>query len=176
MAKNVEPNAAQTAITTPETPKTAGRVFSQNVKKIHDLYKLGVSDMLKNTAQDGNVPEYLKVEHCHFFHTFTSDGAAQNTSSTIGGHFHVMEIVTPATDSSPAVYKCSPPMRWGIVKDRYKRKVREMVPANIDDEHTHEVQYIKSDELILRTKNVEAAKMHASEQAKYDKTLPGVQG
>lgn len=181
MAKKDQADEAQTPILNPHTttatePPKGQRVFSRQVKKIHDLYKLMVANMRKNVALEGSNPEFQTVEHCHFFHTFTSDGQAQNTSSTIGGHFHVMEVVTPATDTTPAVYKCSPPMRWGVVKDKYKRKVREMVPANLDDDHTHDVQYIKSDELVLRTKNTEAVKLHAEVGAKYDKTLPGVAG
>ena len=171
------------------TPKPQTRVFghtAQNV--IHDLYKLLVAQMLKNTAQDNQPPNYAPAEHCHFFHTVTSDGKTQNTSSTIGGHFHVMEIVTPEqtvtttdengnqiTETIAAVYKCSPPMAYYAKKNKYGQAVKTLMLANEDDMHTHEVQYWSSEKIQLRQKNFEAAAFHATQMAKFDKSVPGVQ-
>lgn len=174
-----------------EAPKPQGqvRVFGHNAHSvIHDLYKLLVAPMLKNTSQDGQAPNYVPAEHCHFFHTVTSDGKEQNTSSTIGGHFHVMEIVTPeqtfitkdengndVTETIAAVYKCSAPMAYFAKKNRYGQVVKTLMLANEDDMHTHEIQYIKSEKIPQRVKNFEAAAFHANQMAKFDKTVPGVQ-
>lgn len=162
---------------TPQAPikRTDGRVYGTQTQKIHDLYKLRVEAMKKNIAQDQQIPVWVPAEHCHFFHTFTSDGVEQNTSSTIGGHFHVMEIVTPATEDTPAVYKCSPAMKWAMVKGKYGQKTRQMVIANPEDTHTHEIEYLRSEKMELRKKNFEAAAFHAQQMAKFDKTVPGVQ-
>lgn len=121
------------------------------------------------------MPSYINAEHCHFFHTITSDGKEQNTSSTIGGHFHVMEILTPATENTAAVYKSSPPMAYYAKKNKYGIAVKTLMLFNDDDMHTHDVQYIKSEKIQLRQKNFEAAAHHATTMARFDRTVPGVQ-
>jgi hypothetical protein len=151
------------------------RNFKRTQKLIHDLYKLHVAPALKNMAWDGTV-NYQKVEHCHFFHSIDSKGIPQNTSASICGHFHVMEIVEPATETTPAVYKCSPPMQWVRSRNRMNGKwEKKLQLANRDDTHTHEVQYLDSHEHVPAKLNPEFIKLQ-QEVATPPPSVPGIEG
>jgi len=166
---------AQKKITTPQ------RVYKSQSEKIHDLYKLDVAQAKKDVSWDGN-PTYVTVEHCHFFHSVDAAGNAQSTSTTINGHFHVMELVTPATETEAAVYKCSGPKKWVIKESNGQRKKVMQTALGHDDNgkeidsHTHDVAYIQSQKLIPRKPNMEAAKLQAQISSKFEQTMPGVIG
>ena len=141
--------------------ESAGRVFTGQKKIFHDLYKLSVAKMLKNMSwQPIPADEYTPIEHCHFFHTVDSSGKTQIYSTSVGGHFHIMEIEDQG-DGNPPLVKCvSGPMKLARVKDPHTLKyVKKPVPVNDVDSHTHEVTYLKSDEIALRKLSDEAAKV-----------------
>lgn len=146
--------------TPPELPQQ--RVFAKDRILIHDLYKLNVATMLKNISWT-DVPDHVKIEHCHFFHTIDSDGKVQTTSNAVGGHFHEMEVVP--TSGGVAVVKCGPPMKHGKVKVRGVWK-KTSVPYDDEDNHVHDVQYISSCEIKPRVNNTEALKVISAEAAK----------
>jgi len=140
---------------------------------MHDLYKLEVAPMLRNIAWQSGVTDYVKAEHCHFFHSVNTKGSAQNTSATIGGHFHVLEIIEEDPEGAP-VYKCSPPMKW-VRQNVNGRLEKVIVPSDPNDDHTHEVTYVRSEVFTPRKPNTEAAKLQAME-ANKGAPVPGIVG
>jgi len=151
--------------------KKPTRAFRGSSKVMHDLYKLDVAQMLKNVAIEGQDADFQKVEHCHFYHTVDSKGQAQTLCSPIGGHFHVIEIVTPATAEDPAVLKCSGPLKYVLDPNTKRKKMQAYEDA---DTHTHDVTYISSEEFKPRKINMEAAQYVASVQAREPAPIPGI--
>lgn len=124
--------------------KRAAYNFKKDESKIHSLYKLNAANFKKNTSYT-STPKWEEVEHCHFFHTISSAGTPQTECAPVGGHFHILEVVKPATDNEPAVYKCSGPKRRVRQKDAEGNWVVVIAPANGVDNHTHEVEYKHSE-------------------------------
>lgn len=167
-------------------PKTITRNFKKNNSVMHDLYKLQVAPMMKNMAMDAEdgvevSPEFIKLEHCHIYHTVDSKGQPQTQCSPIGGHFHIIEVVTPGDGENPPVLKCSGPKKY--VRDRITKKKR-IVPYEKDyadhngrtftDDHTHEITYVSSEEFKPRQINMEATKFVAHIQSKEPAPVPGI--
>lgn len=153
--------------------KSKKRQFKRTQEKVHDLYKLTVADALVNQAWDGT-KEYRPTEHVHYYHSIDSKGVPQNTSISVCGHFHVLEVVEAATDDSPAVLKCSPPMKW--VRGRNSRTgqmEKKLALANPDDTHVHDVQYIDSHKFTPAKINPEFVKFQSQEASKVP-TVSGV--
>lgn len=143
--------------------------FQKQAQKIHSLYKLMVSNFVTNKSFTSE-PNWESVEHVHFFHTINSAGQVQTTCAPVGGHFHEMILVTPATETEPAVYKCSGPLK----KVRQKNKMGSWevvsVPVNGVDAHTHEVEYKHSEIWTPPTMNPEFAKLSQMMAAKVVKS------
>lgn len=140
--------------------------FQKSQKKIHSLYKLEVAKFKKNTSYSG-APKWEEVEHCHFFHTIDAAGGPQTECAPVGGHFHVMELVSPGTEDTPPVYRCSPPMKRVRVKNpdtgRFEVKT---VPANGVDNHIHTVTYKHSEIWSPSPVNDEFLKFQAAQARK----------
>lgn len=132
------------------------------------LYKLEVSDFMKNVAIDNEPPRYVETEHVHYFHSHDSSGRKLEHSCAVGGHFHVMKIVPNPKGAHlpPAVVCNSGPMRMVTRKDQYGRKTVVPAPASDVDSHRHETVYLSTSKGKTRTFNAEAAKAIASEQTK----------
>lgn len=173
-----ESEATTTATTPKRTTKKDGpkRVFKRTAEKVHDLFKLVETTFLKNVAWQAGVKDYVKTGHAHWYHTFSSKGVAQTTCSHQGGHFHLMELVTPATGDQPAVYKCSPPVKYAAKKiNGAMQKIT--VPFNDDDQHTHDVSYVSSQVLQESKTNAEAIKYISQLESRVNPPrLAGVDG
>lgn len=150
------------------------RVFKSQQNIMHDLYKLEVANAIKNVAWQPGVFSPEKVEHCHFFHSVDKNGAPQKQCAQINGHFHELILVTPSTETEPAVYKCGPAKRWALVDERGV-KVKRAVAADHGDNHTHEVTYIASEEFKPVKLNSEAMKLIAQVE-KQPESVPGIIG
>ncbi len=138
--------------------RSDGRVFIENVKIYHDLWKLEVEPMEKNVSWN-EIPDYQKVEHCHFFHTFDSAGKAQTFCVPVGGHFHEMEVIQEPGKMPKVVCK-SGPLKWARQKNkRTGRFEKVLVPFNDVDEHRHETIYLHSKQVETRKINSEATKL-----------------
>lgn len=149
------------------------RTFGSQAQYTHDLFKLEVAQFKKNIALAGHEPEYENAEHVHWFHTITSDGKPQTRASSVGGHFHKVEVI-PQGEGQPPIVRCaSGPLRE-VVTMQYGKRVKKEIPVNDIDHHTHDVKYVKSDIIIERTRNVEAAKAEAAIMARYQASVPGV--
>ena len=148
------------------------RLFRAQQVTMHDLYVLSEEKMLKNVALEGSEPDYMKLNHVHFFHSVDAKGAKQTRCTPIGGHFHEMEVVTPAHGDEPAVLRAGPAKKF-VLDPRTKQRI--VAAYDAQDAHTHEVVYRSSEEFKPRKMNSEAMRLisqvdHAPEQ------LPGVIG
>jgi hypothetical protein len=160
------------------------RVFGKATNLMHDLYKLSVGKAIRyigwteggehrnpkgyDGKQAFDQSNWTHIEHCHFFHTIDTRGSEQVTSTTINGHWHDMELVTPATSDSPAVYKCSGPKK--VVMDRiHGQLVKRVIDVPFDD-HSHDVEYLKSQ--ILQPRSISAEAAQAAAKFVATTTLP----
>lgn len=146
------------------------RVYSTGQDIDHDLFKLESAEMLKNISSLPP-PTFEPTAHCHFFHTVDSDGRKQELCAAVGGHFHKMEVIN--TGGVPIV-KCGPPIKWGTYKDRYGNQTRALVRFLDDDNHTHEVRYLKSEKIKLRSVSIEATKIVAADANRISGMPSGV--
>lgn len=146
-----------------------------------DLFKLMVAKVIKYEGweepgvehPDSHPNKFSIWEHTHPFRTYDKKGQRVTYSTPIGGHFHVIEWEDAKDPEAPPVIKSvSGPMVMGkkVVKGR---PMQVPVPANDFDDHTHDVEYIRSSEVTFSTTNVEAAKVVAWEAQKLA-PIPGV--
>lgn len=167
MKKDIESKQSQ-----PESKQKAepNRFFQGNEKIHSDTFKLEVAKVKKNISWN-DTPNFEDVEHTHFFVTYDSNGRKMVYSGPTAGHSHKMEYWVDADGNLKA--KCGPPVRIIAgkeypyysamgVKSRQENTGR-VVKNDIQDMHTHEVTYLRSNEVEKRTINIEA------EKAKYDK-------
>lgn len=167
-----------------ETPKPQNvirRTISGTHQIFTDLYKLLVANVIKYEGWDEAVdhPEtnpnkFSTWEHTHPFRTFDKKGNRMNTCTPIGGHFHVVEWEDAVDDiTPPRIKSVSGPMV--MQKQRIRGRMQTVpVPANEYDDHTHEVEYLRSSKIEVSSTNVEAAKVIAAEAAKTA-PVPGVE-
>lgn len=143
------------------------RRYSKEVEFDTDLFRLKTAKMQKNRSLNKDHPDYYQVDHEHFYHTRDSNGAKLTTSSPIGGHFHVMELVEDPSGGLPSI-KCSGPKKYGQVKGK-----RVIIAAGNEDNHTHEVAYEKSDRLKPRRSNLEAS-LYTDKESSVAKPIEGI--
>ena len=158
----------QTTVETQTTQPIIQRELKGERKVHHDLFKLLPANMLKNESFT-EMPRYVETEHCHFFHTVDSSGKVQTQTHEVGGHFHKIEVYH--SGGVPEI-RVSPAMKWVKVK-KYGQSTKEAVPV-AHDNHTHDVQYVFSEEVTVRQTNIEAAKALAQLEAKKPSSLDGV--
>lgn len=147
------------------------RTYSKTAQIDHDLYKMKVTNMLKNMSWTEE-PDLHKVKHEHWFHTVDSNGTKQKYSSMVGGHFHEM-TVTPQK-SGPPIVKCGPAVKEIKVLQKGKW-VKKLVPYMDEDNHTHDVEYIKSDKITARQINAQASLVVGAAEARTQ-PIPGIMG
>jgi hypothetical protein len=141
----------------PELPRTEGEPIRRlkGTKRLHhDLFKLKIAKFKKILGiPDINLlkknPELVRivdVEHCHFFHSVDSNGRPQKYSNSIGGHCH--EIKVYMDEHGVLQAECGPPLRR---LDKSRAEPKEQY-----DYHTHEIEYIESEEFTARVANQDA--------------------
>lgn len=180
MAKPKQTPAPKTKVESDEKIKTesaskkhVGKRFFAGMETIHsDLFKLDVADVLKNMGIDGQDPDYIKVPHSHFYHTYDSDGRKQVRCVAIAGHCHEMtEEADP--DGGPPLVSCGPAVKE--VRRKIKGKFVKVYEPLTDDPHVHEVVYMRSNEVAKRQVNPDAANLIAAEHQKTA-PVPGIAG
>lgn len=148
-----------------EKAQRAQRVYKNATELDHDLFKLEPAIMKKNVSFT-DVPSYVNVEHCHIYHTISSDGKKQVKCTPTGGHFHLVEVVKEATDTEPPVLKVGPPLKEVWQRDRYTRKTKRVTVAFDEaDDHRHPIVYVRSEKIRPRKLNNEFVKFQASQGA-----------
>lgn len=138
-----------------------------------DLFKLCVSKVIKyegwdeaNEHPESHPNKFSTWEHTHPFRTYDKKGDRMTTCTPIGGHFHVIEWEDNKDPEAPPVIKSvSGPM---VMERRKVRGRTQMVPvpANEYDDHTHDVEYLRSCKVEFSTTNIEAAKVIAYDAQK----------
>ncbi len=147
-----------------ETLVRKPRVYKGTQIVDHDLFKLEVAKMTKNVSYT-DVPDLVKLEHVHMFHTVDSNGKKVSMSSAVGGHHHDITVV-PGKDGVPTIQVSEP--RKIVVRKRKGRIERLSVPVVLDpesgevDDHTHSVTYLGSERITLRKTNPEFAKFESA--------------
>lgn len=121
----------------------------------HDLFKLKSTTFLKNLGLPSK-PHWIPTEHCHFFHTRDSNGRLMTHASSIGGHTH---RVTVKVVDGLFVAECGP----AEIKVKGDRVVQ--FP---NDQHTHEIEYLWSEEVEARKMNQSAAKVMEAYQKVFN--------
>ena len=135
------------------------RVFKGEKEVHHDLYKLQVAEVVKNSSWWSSKPTFIGHEHTHMFHSIDSNGKEQFYSTNTAGHCHK---VTFKLDSDgmviPESIVVGPPVRKsknGDVRLAIQHSA-EGSPMKYDD-HTHDMLYIQSEVIKVRRKNEAAA-------------------
>lgn len=137
-----------------------------------DLFKLLVSKVIKyegwdeqNEHPNTHPNKFSTWEHTHPFRTYDKTGAKMNHCTPIGGHFHMIEWEDNGADGVPTIKSVSGPMVMS--KKRIRGEIKSVpVPANDYDDHTHDVEYIRSCKIEFSTTNIEAAKVIAYDASK----------
>ena len=147
-----------------------GRVFKDKFTFVHDLFRLKTATLMRNMAWSSKMKAIWEpMDHKHFFHTYDSDGRPQTNSTAALGHFHECEMyeeagkvklkVGPAKKEVLEIFEGSPR------KVTVKLKEREA--------HTHEGEYITSENLQTRRLNNEAIKLQDHLESKANPQLEG---
>lgn len=136
-----------------------------------DLFKLTTAPVIKyegwdetNEHPQTHPNKFSTWEHTHPFRTYDKKGDRITTSTPIAGHFHVIEW-EDNKDGVPTIKSVSGPMVMKRVKVR-GRVVMQPTPANEYDDHTHDVEYLRSCKIEFSTTNIEATKVIAYEAQK----------
>jgi hypothetical protein len=153
---------AKTKIEDTEDKKTISsfdnvqRVFKGDMKVMIDTFKLKVATFKKNIAPDGKQfkPNYVPFEHAHIFHTRQENGKENLCCAPVGGHTH--EVIIEVVDGK-FVGRTSEPIQF-----RGSEKIAPKMDAQgrVIDNHTHEVEYLKSDEHTPKSVSPEVAKLY----------------
>lgn len=129
--------------------QTTKRRLKGEQKVYGDLFKLLVTNCQKNFGTE-IAPRLLPVEHCHFFHSFDSNGRKMTRCSSIAGHYHECKMVEEngslKLEVGPAV--------WNV--DVERRVLNNVIGG---DNHKHDSEYISSEEVTVRKISAESAKM-----------------
>lgn len=161
--------------------RTHERTVTGKKQIISDLYKLSTAVVIKYEGwekehvehPDTHANKFTHWEHTHPFRTFDKKGSKVNTSVPIGGHFHVVEWEYPKNKTTgkedrtkvPIIKSVSGPMVMGSKLIKGKKQLVP-VPANEYDEHTHDVEYLRSSEVEFSSTNIEAQRVIAFESIK----------
>lgn len=129
--KKEDEKAQQPQYIDEHTPKNI--VLGTDVEMLSHTFKLEVEKMKKNIGISDRPHERMIMEydHCHIFHTYTSNGQKQYKTNFVGGHYHEIKVSTDKTGNW--VTECSPPKQ---------QNGSEMIVK--EDQHIHKVIYIRS--------------------------------
>jgi hypothetical protein len=132
-----------------EVKQEVKRVYKGDATVYTDLFKLEVAYFKRKTSLDSEKGikrpvTYEDTEHCHYFHTYDSNGKKMVKCNAVGGHTH--EVSIKEVDGK-FVCKCSQP----ISVDSKKKKFISF--QNGADKHTHKITYIESEKVEVRRKS-----------------------
>jgi hypothetical protein len=187
MSKELKKKSAASAPSQESSPgapliQRQPRIYKSTQDVDHDLFKLTVSEMIKNGGYNPDVPMLEKHEHTHWFHTVDSSGRAQTASTPTGGHHHNVKVIV-GKDGVPTL-EVSGPKRWVKRKVRGTRNKFKRVEEDafigtgedaIHDTHSHNVQYCGSEKITLRSPNIEASLAMSALQQKREPSIEGVE-
>lgn len=148
------------------------RSFSKTQVIISDVYKLTVAMVWKQVGvakhPDIDPKDWKEFEHTHIFRTFSTEGTKHDKCMPTGGHFHEIEWEINTEDPlnpEPIIKSISGPMHY-VQKRKAGKWAKVAVPVNDFDDHTHDLEYIHSQNVEARVTNTEAQKVIAFEAQK----------
>ncbi len=172
-----EQNQKKKFVEGPKVDQESGRVYNGVGIIESDLFRLKLANAMKNIAlPDSGQIDLEKVEHSHFWRTYDSDGKLMKYCAPVAGHFHEITFQEDPNGGPVKVVKVSGPMRMGQQRIRGQmRAVPIPVSEELEDNHVHETEYLKSHKVEARVTNVRAMQFIGEEAAKAS-SIPGVQG
>lgn len=176
LSKSAEQELPETEQAEAPAPAKTERLYAGATAVDSDLFKLTVALMIKNAAIDPKKEKHLiSHEHTHVFRTYDSSARKQDQSSPVGGHFHVIEVKANPAGGVPIIVSVSKAMRKiAKVVNGSQVVVTEAVP---DDDHTHEIQYQRSDKVAIRKMDPEVLKYTQEIARRQNPATPhGAQG
>lgn len=149
------------------------RILGGKLKIHSDCFKLEVAACSVDKSWT-KIPELYEQEHCHWFHTFDSDGKKQFKTNSVSGHFHLIEFEEGHEGDAAKIISVSGPMCEVLREvDGRMKKVIEPVKAKLKDDHTHKITYIKSSVVEQRSVNMISINA-AAEEANKTSPVAGV--
>jgi len=130
--------------------KKPGRQYKGQIEVDHDLFRLEPANTKKNISFRKDQYIWEEIPHKHMFHTVDSDGKPQYRTCPTASHFHKM--VVNDVDGE-LIAECSGPYQMKMVKGQ-----RVEVPYE-NDNHKHEVTYLRSERIMQRVYNQDALNM-----------------
>jgi hypothetical protein len=115
------------------------RTMKGTEKIFIDLFKLEVGILMRDISWNKN-PNLVPIEHCHFFRTFDSNGKKMTQCSAVAGHTHDVTVSEKMVKGEKLLVATCGPAKSG------------------DKTHTHEVKYVRSEEIKKRILSDEAAR------------------
>ena len=159
------------------------RIYINELQIKSDLFKLEVATCNLNKGWNDAI-NLESVEHVHFFHTYDSDGKlmgkreangeTKGKTNSVAGHFHEIVFEDRGPNKPVEIISVSGPMRE--VKRRVRGKwvrVVEPIDPNLDDSHTHDVIYRRTENVKMREVVPEAVNM-AAQEAQKTAAIPGI--
>lgn len=139
--------------------KSKERVF-------HHLFKCELANMKKNVSWQKFNVDLKDTPHIHWFHTVNSLGLPEQYTPEVGGHFH--KVDWSINEQGEFVAKCGPALKRISKRGRNGQTIIKIVPVSwldkhvndedpesedtkpvaIVDNHTHEMVYQNSEELL----------------------------
>lgn len=172
---------------TPVVVEPSGRILRSKQKFHIDHFKLlvgtKIADVSPQAVRQGDgdhAAVYVKQEHCHFYHTYDSNGKKQTKCSFIAGHTHEITEV-PQGPGNPPKIVVGPAVKEVRTKDKKTKEWKISFAAADDDKetidqcHKHEWEYMFSEETEGRDMNKEALQLQGIE-AQKGAPVPGVLG
>lgn len=152
----------------PQVDQQTGRVYGTEITIESDLFRLKLADAQKNIAiDDSGQIELEKVPHTHFWRTYDSDGKKLIHCAPVAGHFHEVKYEEDPNGGPVKIISVSGPLRMGLKKERGQLKsVPVPVNPDLEDNHTHEVEYLRSHKVVARSMNVKAIQLIGEEANK----------
>lgn len=149
-----------------EEQTTEARQYKGSIKIESDLFKLLVEKTNKNMSFSEGSVELEAVEHIHFWRTYDSDGRKLKYSAPIAGHFHEIEY-KEMPSGRVKIISCSGPLRMLTEKIKGKLVTHAVpLPDELEDKHTHDLKYLRSQTIAARETNSNAVNIMATEAQK----------
>jgi len=149
------------------------RIYKNELQIKSDLFKLEVANCNLNKGWNDAI-NLESVEHVHFFHTYDSDGKKLQRTNAVAGHFHVIEYEEQGPNKPVKIISVSGPMREVKRRIRGKwQKVVEAIDSGLEDSHSHDITYRRTENVKMREVVPEAVNMAAAE-AQKTAAIPGI--
>lgn len=170
--------AAQVVPQVAPAPKIRSR---HDVSFRHDAFISDNKECFRNISYEHLKPNLVRVDHKHIFHSHSNNGRVLSRTGSACGHWHNVEpYIDPVSGELKA--KCGPAMHEVTILTQTGRTVTRIEPVSFEeeilvgenaggtrrivDDHTHELNYIGSEELspqgiqkALKEQQAEAAAM-----------------